>query len=75
MLRWMGSVTRKDKLRNESFRKKLEMAPVNNKMRGSHLRWYGHMHYRLMLPLAHHLKPTFDHVHHGGWSHVCQIDS
>ena len=33
--------TRKDRIRDEKIRLKIRVAPVNGKMRESHLRWFG----------------------------------
>ena len=46
MLRWMCGNTIKDKIRNEEIRKKVGVAPIENKMRENHLRWFGHIRRR-----------------------------
>ena len=43
MLRWMCGHTRKDRVRNEIIREKVEVASVENKMREVRLRWFGHV--------------------------------
>ncbi|XP_070002811.1 uncharacterized protein [Nicotiana sylvestris] len=41
MLRWMCRRTMLDKVRNEVIRDKVDMAPVEDKMREARLRWFG----------------------------------
>ncbi|KAK9689951.1 hypothetical protein RND81_09G093700 [Saponaria officinalis] len=48
MLRWMCGHTRKDRLRNEIIRKKVEVAPIEDKMMENRLRWFGHVRRRPM---------------------------
>ena len=43
MLRWMCGKIRMDKVRNEDIRKLVEVAPIEDKMRENHLRWFGHI--------------------------------
>ena len=46
MLRWMCGHTRKNKIRNEVIRNKVEVVPIEEKMRETRLRWFGHMRRR-----------------------------
>ncbi|PKA64424.1 ataxia telangiectasia mutated family protein [Apostasia shenzhenica] len=46
MLRWMCGYTRKDRMRNEYIRKKVSVAPIEDKLRESRLRWFGHLNRR-----------------------------
>ncbi|KAI0494972.1 hypothetical protein KFK09_025118 [Dendrobium nobile] len=43
MLRWMSGFTLRDRLRNEHIREKVGVAPVEDKIRESRLRWFGHI--------------------------------
>ena len=43
MLWWMYEKHRKDKIINECFREHLGVAPINDKIRQTQLRWYGHV--------------------------------
>ncbi|PKA62166.1 isoleucyl-tRNA synthetase [Apostasia shenzhenica] len=46
MVRWMCRYTRKDRMRNEYIRKKVGVAPIEDKLRESQLRWFGHINRR-----------------------------
>ena len=46
MLRWMSGHTRKDKLRNGYIRGKVGVAPIEEKMTETRLRWFGHVQRR-----------------------------
>ena len=46
MLKWISENTRKDKIQNEEIRIKIRVAPINEKMRENHLRWFGHVQRR-----------------------------
>ncbi len=42
MLRWTSGHTRLNKIRNESIREKVEVVPIEDKLREKRLRWFGH---------------------------------
>ena len=46
MLRWMCRKTRKDKIKNERFRKHLGVASIRDKIRKTRLRWFGHVQHK-----------------------------
>ncbi|XP_071722141.1 uncharacterized protein [Rutidosis leptorrhynchoides] len=46
MLRWMSGLTLKDKVRNETKRSDLNVAPIDEKIREGRLRWFGHVRRR-----------------------------
>ncbi|XP_075096104.1 uncharacterized protein LOC142174207 [Nicotiana tabacum] len=48
MLRWMCGDTRKDKIQNEIIRDKVGVAAIEDKLRESRLRWFGHVRKRDM---------------------------
>ncbi|KIH51948.1 hypothetical protein ANCDUO_17957 [Ancylostoma duodenale] len=43
MLRWMGGVTRLDRICNQDIRQRFGVAPITEKLREARLRWYGHV--------------------------------
>ncbi|KAH0461941.1 hypothetical protein IEQ34_009516 [Dendrobium chrysotoxum] len=43
MLRWMSGFTLRDRIRNEHIREKVGVALVEDKIRESRLRWFGHV--------------------------------
>ena len=43
MVRWMCDFTRMDKVRNGVIRDLAKVAPIEEKMRESRLRWFGHV--------------------------------
>ncbi|CAH9137087.1 unnamed protein product [Cuscuta epithymum] len=43
MLRWMCGHTRKDRVRNETIKQRVGVAPIEDKIQESHLRWFGHV--------------------------------
>jgi len=43
MLRWMCGKMRRDKVKSEDILTKIGIAPIEEKMRENHLRWFGHV--------------------------------
>ncbi|KAJ0509466.1 hypothetical protein HanIR_Chr11g0529131 [Helianthus annuus] len=43
MLRWMCGHTRLDRIRNNVFRERLEVASISDKIKEGILRWFGHV--------------------------------
>jgi len=43
MIQWMCSFIRLDRIRNEVIKEKVKVAPVEDKMRQTRLRWFGHV--------------------------------
>ena len=43
MVRWALGVTRKDNIKNEYVRGTAKIAKLGDKLRGTKLRWYGHV--------------------------------
>ena len=43
MIRWMCGLTRLDRIRNEVTRSLVEVAPIEEKLRETRLRWFGHV--------------------------------
>jgi len=43
MIRWICGYTRLDKIRNEVIRDLVKVAPIEDRMRESRLRWFGHV--------------------------------
>jgi len=43
MIRWMCSYTRMDRIRNEEISNLVKVAPIEDKMRETRLRWFGHV--------------------------------
>ena len=46
MLRWMCDNTRRNDVRNEDIRTKIDIAPIEEKMRENRLRWFSHVRRR-----------------------------
>ena len=46
MLRWMCGKTRRDRIRNETIREMVGVAPIEEKLRKNRLRWFGHVYRR-----------------------------
>jgi len=43
MIRWMCDYTRLDRTRNVVIRERVRVAPLEDKMRETRLRWFGHV--------------------------------
>lgn len=46
MLRWINGNKRKNRIRNEGIHLKIEVTPIDEKMRKSRLRWFVHVQRR-----------------------------
>ena len=46
MLRWFCGHTRRDRVRNEAIRKRVGVAPIEEKLTQHRLRWFGHVQRR-----------------------------
>ena len=46
MLRWMSGKTRYDRIRNDSIRERVGVAPIVEKLVENKLRWFGHVERR-----------------------------
>ena len=46
MLSWMRDKTMKDKIRNGRFQEHLEVVSIGDKVRKTHLKWFGHVQQR-----------------------------
>ncbi|KAG5565645.1 hypothetical protein RHGRI_001531 [Rhododendron griersonianum] len=46
MLRWICGKTRRDRIRNETVREMVGVAPIEEKLRENRLRWFGHVYRR-----------------------------
>lgn len=46
MLKWISENTWKDKIQNEKICIKIRVAPIDEKMKENHLRWFGHVQRR-----------------------------
>ena len=43
MLHWMSGKTRRDKIRNDTIRERVGVAPIVEKLVENRLRWFGHV--------------------------------
>jgi hypothetical protein len=43
MLRWMSGKTRQDRIRNDTIRERVGVAPIVEKLIENRLRWFGHV--------------------------------
>jgi len=48
MLRWMSGKTRHDRIRNDTIRERVGVAPIVEKLVENRLRWFGHVKRRLV---------------------------
>ncbi|EYB94335.1 hypothetical protein Y032_0173g428 [Ancylostoma ceylanicum] len=55
MLGWYCGLTRLDKVPNEEVRRRMQTAPIQEKVRSQRLRWYGHLLRRNQERPAHHV--------------------
>ena len=52
MIRWMCGFTRLDRIRNVAIRERVGVAPLEDKLRESRLRWFGHVKRRCVNALV-----------------------
>ena len=48
MLCWMSGKTRQDRIRNDTIRERVRVAPIVEKLVENRLRWFGHVERRLV---------------------------
>jgi len=48
MLRWMSGQTRQDRIRNDTIRERVGVAPIAKKLVENRLRWFGHVERRIV---------------------------
>jgi hypothetical protein len=48
MLRWINGKTRRDRIRNDTIRKSVGVAPIAEKLVENRLRWFRHVERRLV---------------------------
>ena len=81
MIRWMCGFTRLDRIRNVAIRERVGVAPLEDKMRESRLRWFGHVKRRCAnAPVRRCEKISLSHYRRGrgrpkiSWNEVIMSD-
>jgi len=80
MICWICGYTRLDKIRNEVIRGKIEVASIEDKIRETRLRWFGHIRRSMDAPVR-----RCEKLHHSdhrrsrgrpkkSWSEVIRLD-
>jgi len=65
MFQWMCGYTKLDKIRNVVIREKVSVAPIEDKMKETQLRWFGHVKMCINAPVRR--CETINFMHYKKW--------